>query len=201
MAGVWCSESIPLQIKNSSFMQNMVPTPELDGSFEKNINFLELIAACVAILVWAPNLAGASVIIESDNASTVSFMQRCTTKNLAAIAWLKLVFACSMKYDFYVTARHTPGKLNIQADALSRLTERDSYAKIFQRSFESLFPGPKLPLNFLCSYPQAKTGKTCGSPALERNGRNNEENPENAVAVLRKLLPSYKSASSSSYVK
>ena len=68
-----------------NFKQNFIPPPELDLSFIDNINYLEFVAACVAILVWVPGLAGGTVLIESDNSSNVSFFQRSTSKNIAAV--------------------------------------------------------------------------------------------------------------------
>ena len=41
---------------------------------------MELVAACIALLVWQSNFTNCMAIIESDNAATVSFLNRATTK-------------------------------------------------------------------------------------------------------------------------
>ena len=98
-----------------------MPTPANDQSFVGNANYLELVATCIAILVWAPKLKGSMIIIESDNLSTVPFLHRGRSTSLPAICWLKRVFYSSLQYDYHVSARHYPSSQNALADALSRL--------------------------------------------------------------------------------
>jgi hypothetical protein len=116
-------------------MKNWTPVKDLHPSLANNINFLELVAACVPVLAWAPLLRGAKVTIESDNSSTVSFIKRGTTKNPEALVWLKRIFQASLEHDFHLSARHVPGVDNTCPDALSRLTLDAKYAAVFADNF------------------------------------------------------------------
>lgn len=78
----------------------------------------------------------------SDNNSTVAFLNRGTTKNIAALQWLKLVFHASVQHNFRFRAVHSPGVKNVVVDALSRLTWSAVYELRFFENFQGLFPGP-----------------------------------------------------------
>lgn len=70
LAGTWHSEesSVPHELSSSC-----VVSPIIDPSIMGNINFLELVAAVIPLLVWAPLLRGSFAIVQLDNTATVSF--------------------------------------------------------------------------------------------------------------------------------
>lgn len=94
------------------------------------------------LLVLSETFRGFHVNVFSDNTATVSFINRSTTKNAAALKWLKLVFYASVRHNFRFSATHMPGSLNVTADALSRLTVHDRYADVLTdlKNFSSLPP-------------------------------------------------------------
>lgn len=153
LAGTWTYANAP-----SGFSANFLPPPNVDESLKKNINFLELIAACLPVLVWAPVLVGQKILVLSDNTQTVAFLNRGTTKNLDALKWLKLVFDSCLKYDIRVIAAYSPGVGNVLADALSRLTESENHTVRFFQNSTASFPGPALTLSKYCSYPNGYLG-------------------------------------------
>lgn len=109
------------------------------------INFLELLAACIPILIRAPALKGHQLLVLSDNTQTVAFINRGTTKNLRALRWLKRMFECCLNFDIRINAVYSLRAINVQADALSWLTEGPIHGKRFFASFYSVFPGPISP--------------------------------------------------------
>ena len=147
---------------------------------------MELVAACLPILVWAPLLRGCVVTVLSDNTQTVAFLKRGTTKNLSALEWLKLVSYAFLRFDFRVSAAHCPGIDNTAADALSRMTEAQSHTTRFLTAFKSTFPGPNLPDLSLCSYP--RSGSPPSNPPEVSHGRVIEENQIVPVEPFQGLL-------------
>lgn len=128
LAGTWDDHRQP---PSEYFRKSWVLSPIIHSSFHDNINYFELISACLAILVWCQLFSGCEVIIVSDNSSTVSYLNRGTSKNLQALQWLKLVFYACCDFDFVVRAQRVPGVQNTAADALGRLTDGASFCEIF----------------------------------------------------------------------
>ena len=184
LAGAWdVSVDPPV-----GFSSNWVSSPLLPTSFSTNINFLELIAACLPLLIWSPLLTGHQVTLLSDNTQTVAFLKRGTTKDLAALQWLKLVFYASLRFNFRISAAHCPGLDNIEADSLSRLSESPRHVDRFL-AFEYTFPGNALPELYFYSYPSAQSGSTLDDVEESSHGRLVEENSQISVAPFQELLP------------
>lgn len=162
LVGTWEASN---ELLPEAFRVNRVPSPKLHLSLRNNINFLELIAACIPLLILAPRLAGHKVIVLCDNTQSVSFLNRGTTKNLGALVWLKYLFenlfvylfVCT-RYGFRIIAVHSPGAQNILADALSRLSESEIFQRRYFENSHQEFPGPPLPVSEFCSYPAQEFG-------------------------------------------
>ena len=184
VAGTWDSSIMP----PVGFSSNWVNSPLLPPHFLTNINFLELIAACLPLVVWAPLFSGCHVTILSDNTQTVAFIKRGTTKDLAALKWLKLVFYASLRFDFRVSAAHCPGLDNVEADALSRLSESPKHVDRFLKAFNHVFPGPILPQFSLPSYPTERSGSSLDDFEGFSHGRIVEEDSEIPMESLQSLL-------------
>ena len=95
-----------------------VDSPELVGS---NINILELQTVLLAARRWGHLLAGRHILVRSDNVSTVSAVNRSTSRSSDMMKIVKELFWVSVEYGFKLSAKHLPGKLNVLADCLSRL--------------------------------------------------------------------------------
>lgn len=72
------SFSLGTWIENPGFSRgglanNWVFSPALGSTFVQNLNFLELVAAILSLLIRASLLAGSIVFVNCDNTSTVSF--------------------------------------------------------------------------------------------------------------------------------
>ena len=123
----------------------------------------------VTVLVWAPTLTGSRVVLYSDDQSTVSFLTKCTTKNIAAIAWLKKLFYASSKHNFDVTACHISGANNVLPDALTRLVESQSHMRMSLTDFPYSLPWSDLPINSF-SYPFVTSAKDSRQATSQRDG-------------------------------
>ena len=184
LAGAWN----PCVVPPVGFAANWVSSPLLPISFSTNINYLELIAACLPLLVWSPLFTGCHVTVLSDNTQTVAFLKRGTTKDLTALKWLKLVFYTSLQFDFHVSAAHCPGLGNVEADALSRLSESSNHVDRFLNAFNHSFPGPLLTEFSRSSYPSERSGSAPDDLESLGHGGIIQENPDNAVEPVQDLL-------------
>lgn len=179
LAGSWDDIVLP-PFFPESMAACWLPAPLIDDNIRENINFLELVAAAVAILSWAPELAGTAVVIESDNSATISYLNRGTSRNSCVLMWLRLIFYASLEFDFRVSAKHCPGILNIAADALSRLTTAPVHLERFRNAF--YMPAVSQLTPFAHSrYPTRASGETVAGFAQARYGRFLSKNPANSV--------------------
>jgi len=167
---------------------NRVPAPRLSEAIKKNINFLEMVASCIAVLSWQQLLEGHMVVVSSDNTSTVAFLNRGTTKNPEALGWLKLVFYASVRWNFRVRAIHCPGVENVEADALSRISDSTAHATLFQKMYGSHFPGPSNP-DISDRYPRSSAGETTAGFASRVYGVIQPPHSNLAVEGLHNVLP------------
>ena len=86
-----------------------------------HINELEAFSVALAVKRWAPLWRNRRVIVNCDNAATVSCINKCTSKNAILMTFLRELFWLSAKHNFHLVARHLPGKSNFLADSISRL--------------------------------------------------------------------------------
>lgn len=126
-----------LQHPHRIFVQLVAVTS--DRPFRKYKLFGVSLRRTVRISV-GPHARRESVQIESDNSSTVSFLNRGTTCSATALLWVRLLFYSSLQFDSRVLVQHNLGTLNSAADALSRLsTDEDRWGR-FQRVFHVSTP-------------------------------------------------------------
>lgn len=128
-----------------AFSSRWIPCPLLHESLQYNISFLELVAACLPLLVWAPCFPYYIIIVLPDNTQAVFFLNRGTTKNAEVLRWLKMVFSSSIRYDFWAAAVYTRGVKNVSANALSWLHENEVQQKRFLKNYRKRIPGPLYP--------------------------------------------------------
>lgn len=102
-----------------------------------HINEQEVLAVAFAAHYWAHHWANKRILIFSDNAVTVSALNKGTSRNNTVMRFLRYMFWLSAKYNFHITARHIKGTHNDRADTISRLHERSSFIR-----FLSKYPCP-----------------------------------------------------------
>lgn len=155
------------------------------------MNFLELVAACVPVLVWSPLFCNTEVVILSDNIATVSFTSRGTTENLPALKWLKLLFYAGCTFNFFVSARDTPEVANIAADALGGLLVSPSFEKIFEGTRKSFPSCAKITPDSVYRFPNAGSVDAPDKVAVFRVGQNvvarSKKSVEQILCLLRKV--------------
>jgi hypothetical protein len=89
----------------------------------EGINVLELQVVYIAAEKWDEKWSGKHIVVRSDNASTVSGINKGTSRSVHMLGILQKLFWLSVKYGFKLSAVHLPGRLNILSDRISRLHE------------------------------------------------------------------------------
>ena len=80
----------------------------------------ELIPVVLAAAIFGPQWSGKVIQFKIDNAAVVQVIEATYAKNSHLMHLLRLIVFYASYYDFWFTASHIPGILNISADALSR---------------------------------------------------------------------------------
>jgi hypothetical protein len=88
-----------------------------------HINEKEVLAAASAVALWGHMWRDHVVYIFSDNSTTVSCINKNSSKNTLIMQALRFLFWQSATFNFKLKAIHIPGKNNVLADRLSRLHE------------------------------------------------------------------------------
>ncbi len=102
---------------------------------DMHINLKELFAVVLATRRWAHAWKDLHIVVYTDNQTTQFLLNKGTTKNDTAMTWLREMFWWSALYNFKLSARFIPGRLNVVSDTLSRLHDRH-----FQRTLLQVVP-------------------------------------------------------------
>ena len=87
----------------------------------RHINWLELKAAWLALQHFLPSLQGHHVLLATDNATVVAYVNKHggpKSPPLTGLVWDVLMWC--WEHNIQLQARHIPGALNVLADSLSR---------------------------------------------------------------------------------
>ena len=90
------------------------------NNFKPNIALLELLAIVAAVETWAQELAGKHIILRSDNAATVAFINKMKSDIPAAMDLLRQVSKTCLSFQIWLKAEHLAGVLNVDCDHISR---------------------------------------------------------------------------------
>ena len=90
------------------------------AGFRPNIALLELLVIATAVETWAPQLSGKRIVLRTDNAATVAFINRMKADIPAAMDILRLVSKTCLKFQIWLRAVHIEGSRNIDCDQISR---------------------------------------------------------------------------------
>ena len=152
-----------------------------------HINVLEMKAILLALKQCHQYVSNSTVMVATDNSSVVSYLQReggTHSPSLCMEVWETLQW-CNQK-EINLLVRHIPGKSNILADRLSRLSKPISTEWSLDQTIcnsilsmtglskhRSVCDSPQQEVANLCvSYPRRKgSGDGCNVNELERNAR------------------------------
>ena len=126
--------------------------PNYISTFDPSIEYLELLAVCIAVFAWADELANKRIIVFCDNQSVVSMINSTSSKCKNCLILIRKLTLKSLQGNFRVFCRWVKGKLNQRSDLLSR--QRIDLFKFITRNMEidhlptqlpeELWPGLKL---------------------------------------------------------
>ncbi|OWY94686.1 hypothetical protein PHMEG_00035511 [Phytophthora megakarya] len=145
----WTLATTDFVYSNRQYNNLFVKTDLQDSS----INVRELRSAVLAALHWGPYWAGAGchsrthVQFHIDNTSAVSWANRRSSRNPTARMYNRLLSLAEFQFNLVFTASHIPGKLNVMADAGSRVwSTRHLLAEIWSnmsfryKSLSTIYP-------------------------------------------------------------
>ncbi|KAJ8043466.1 hypothetical protein HOLleu_10559 [Holothuria leucospilota] len=96
-------------------------TYELQFARENKINYLEILAAYMGLKCFCKNQYNVHVLLRIDNTTAVSYINNMGgIKSPECNNVAKLIWDWCRKRNIWLTAAHLPGKLNVEADVLSR---------------------------------------------------------------------------------
>ena len=135
-----------------------------------SINFLELYAVTVAVLLWGKHFANQKITLFCDNTSVVHMINNNTSKCANCLKLIRLIMFESLvnNRSIKVTAKHVSGVRNIYADLLSRL-KYDKFRET-ARVYNKRFRGRPCQIPD-CMWPVSKLFGSCdatGSLATKR---------------------------------
>ena len=91
---------------------------------EPSINYLELYAVTIGILLWIQHFQNCAIQIKCDNMSVVHMINNNSSKCRNCMVLIRLIVLHSLKVNVKVTVTYIPSKRNKYPDHLSRLRYR-----------------------------------------------------------------------------
>ena len=118
-----------------------------------HINGKEILSVVLAAHLWGDMWKNNKVYIFSDNMTTVSGINKGTSKSSVVMTALRYLFWQSANKNFHLKAFHIPGKNNVKADVISRLHEPFAFWSVLNpmcipRAWR--FPNQTITWNSLC---------------------------------------------------
>ena len=92
-----------------------------DHFLEFDINFKEIFAIFAAICTWAKVLLNKQILVYCDNLNIVTVWKTGTCKNPHIMKAIRALFLCCASHNINLMTKHIEGKINTQADFLSRM--------------------------------------------------------------------------------
>jgi len=86
-------------------------------------NYREMLAVLMALKTFAPNIQGKSVQIQTDNTSTVAYINYMGGPSPQLTEMAKSIWAEAYAIEVHLQATHLAGRLNVTADELSRISD------------------------------------------------------------------------------
>ena len=76
---------------------------------------------------WASIWSNKIIHVYCDNTAAVAMLNKGTTRDPTMMSYLRKLFWLSAIFNFRLKAFHIPGRINVLADHISRLHERDHF--------------------------------------------------------------------------
>jgi hypothetical protein len=89
---------------------------------DAHINVLELEIVYQSALRWGRYWHGQHVLVRTDNTATLAAINNGTSKSVEMMHIVERLFWLSIQFDFRLSASFVPGKSNVLADRISRLS-------------------------------------------------------------------------------
>ena len=91
-----------------------------DYGFQPNIALLEMLAIVMAVEIWAPLLAGKTIILRSDNEATCKMIRNQKADIPACLSLLRHLTKISLHFQLLITTKHISSEDNWKTDLISR---------------------------------------------------------------------------------
>ena len=112
-------------------------------------NYLELKAACFAILSLCKNMKNTHILIKSDNTTAVGYLNHQGGRKFKLNKLAKDIWLWAKQNQNWITAEYIPGKENLKADKISRTMQSNLEWSLDYDTFEKIikkFGKPKIDL-------------------------------------------------------
>ena len=86
-----------------------------------SINYLELYAVTIAVMLWIHQFANMKIALFCDNMSVVNMINNSTSSCKNCMVLIRMIVLQGLLHNVKITARHVPGKFNKFADHISRM--------------------------------------------------------------------------------
>lgn len=106
---------------------------------EHHINYLELLAAFLALKVFARKVTSKAILLRMDNVTTIAYVNKMGGTHSSAMSDLAIeIWKWCIEKSIRIHAQHLPGKENVLADWQSRYCRDSSNWKLDEEVFARL---------------------------------------------------------------
>ena len=117
-AGLWSSTSLFYPLQHFRIGKDWITLP---GSFiPPNIAILELLAAAIGLFIWSPKLAGTQIVLRTDSAAAVGWLNSMKSDIPACTYILKELSKRCLHFQIAIKAIHVKSVNNTRSDLASR---------------------------------------------------------------------------------
>ena len=97
--------------------------------FDPSIEYLELLALCIAVFTWQTELTNQQVSIFCDNNSVCSMVNNSTSSCKNCMKLIRLLVLNNLRFNTRIFVKHLYSSMNYLADSLSHLKFREFWKK------------------------------------------------------------------------
>ena len=101
--------------------------------FDPSINFLELYALTVGVLLWIKDFKNRKIIIFCDNKSVISMVNKTTSSCKHCMVLIRMLVMHGLKYNVKLKVKYVKSQENTYADHLSRM-RYDLFRKVAKQN-------------------------------------------------------------------